>query len=247
MSTKIHNGLILKGCTLEEALQRLKKIRPACVERAKLATARQVAKKVVYRMDFSENWQALDRKDRKAVWQITEDFRKAQIAVTGEGIRSTTWDSSLDVCLIPSEGDLLALVYLEQDHGYWDLLKGIGFTDFHYQNSTDKPDAITEEEWSQRSEKWDIAIPRGTVPCNVGVTYHLVTWDDFGEALFNRPLIEAQVPSEESRRKAVAVGLTEIEVGRNHKGMRLMEMMRLINESEVDRRRDVLLCPEPFA
>lgn len=104
MSTKIHNGLILKGCTLEEALQRLKKIRPACVDRAKLATARQIAKKVVYRMDFSENWQALDRKDRKAVWQITEDFRKAQIAVTGEGIRSTTWDSSLDVCLIPSEG-----------------------------------------------------------------------------------------------------------------------------------------------
>lgn len=41
--------------------------------------------------------------------------------------------------------------------------------DFHYQNQTDKPDDITDENWEFRKETWDAILPSG-IPCVDGIT-----------------------------------------------------------------------------
>jgi hypothetical protein len=58
------------------------------------------------------------------------------------------------VMLFPTkEGDIYGY-YISDNSKYDDLLKPI-YTDFHYQNQTDPPDDLSEEEWDFRSQKWD--------------------------------------------------------------------------------------------
>ncbi|MGE8063717.1 hypothetical protein [Pseudomonas sp. NPDC089569] len=45
MSTRINHGHIIRNCTLTEMLERLKAIRPHCVELAQSAIAKTIAKK----------------------------------------------------------------------------------------------------------------------------------------------------------------------------------------------------------
>ncbi|MGE8063716.1 hypothetical protein ACQKP2_00975, partial [Pseudomonas sp. NPDC089569] len=100
---------------------------------------------------------------------------KHERAKTAGGERSVDWDFTLSVCLIPWGDDLLALHYLENNPGFLEALKGIGFEDFHYQNSTDRPDSISELDWVERSATWASALDKG-VPASVGLTYEIVRW-----------------------------------------------------------------------
>ncbi len=54
------------------------------------------------------------------------------------------------------------------------------FIDYHYQNSTDMPDDVTEEEWLEREETWE-AILGGEAPAQRGFAYEFtntyIAWD----------------------------------------------------------------------
>lgn len=50
-----------------------------------------------------------------------------------------------------------------------------GFQDFHYQNSTDKPDSVTEEEWAYRRMVWDNIFKKSGLPCEAGLTFEIIT------------------------------------------------------------------------
>lgn len=53
------------------------------------------------------------------------------------------------------------------------------FSDFHYQNQSDKDENITEEEWQERKQVWDEIFSSSCVPSVVGLIY------DFGNDLFD--------------------------------------------------------------
>lgn len=203
MSTRINHGHIIRNCTLTEMLERLKAIRPRCVELAQTAIAKEIAKKRTFWLDMDVNYLPFPRqKYDPPFWRLVDVLKSAQ-ARTASGERSVYWDFTLSVCLIPRGGDLLALHYLENNPGFLDALKDIGYEDFHYQNSTDRPDSISADEWEERSVTWDNALGKD-VPASVGLTFELVRWDDLQGALWNPELILLNTPDDASRRLAVA-------------------------------------------
>jgi len=74
----------------------------------------------------------------------------------------------------------------------------------------------------------------------------MVCWDDFGEGIFDRELIAAQHPTEDSRRRAVSLRLTEMEVTLALPGLRVSELIEQVNEREPKRRAEVVLRENLF-
>jgi hypothetical protein len=213
MSTRINHGRIIRNCTLTEMLERLKAIRPRCVEMAQNAIAKEIAKKRTFWLDMDVNYLPFPRQEFESpFWRLIRVLKQER-AKTAGGERSVDWDFTLSVCLIPWGDDLLALHYLENNPGFLDVLKGIGFEDFHYQNSTDRPDSISEQDWEERSTIWAQALGKG-VPASVGLSYEIVRWDDAELALWNKDLILANTPDDQSRRHAVAMCLVDPDIER---------------------------------
>ncbi|MDF9779083.1 hypothetical protein [Pseudomonas baetica] len=242
MSTRINHGRIIRNCTLTEMLERLKTIRPQCVELAQNAIAKKIAKKRTFWLDMDVNYLPFPRqKFESPFWRLI-GVLKHERAKTAGGERSVDWDFTLSVCLIPRGDDLLALHYLENNPGFLDVLKGIGFEDFHYQNSTDKPDSISEQEWEERSAIWASALDKD-VPASVGLTYEIVRWDDTQDALWNQDLILANTPDDQSRREAVAICLIGTDIERyDEEKHHLFEYVQMANEAAKRRAPHVFLA-----
>lgn len=55
------------------------------------------------------------------------------------------------------------------------------FSDFHYQNQTDRPDKVTDKEWNQREKVWDDIFKVNSKPSTAGLTFPLIElencWD----------------------------------------------------------------------
>jgi len=228
VSTKIYNGLRLRGHTLEQALVLLKSIRPGCVEAARSYTAGVAAQEMAETADLAFNFPDVD--GSTPWWSVHERIVEARQKVLGRGQRSVTWDSSFDICLIPYKGYILALYYIENDHGYVKALKEAGFEDFSYQNCTDRPASVTEFQWSARAQAWDAALPGATCPAGQGFTYCVVSWDDYSSALYDRELLRASIPSEEVRRRAVAIALAEKQVQKENEGLSPIRQLARIRE-----------------
>lgn len=228
MSTKIYNGLRLRGHTLEQALVLLKSIRPGCVEAARSYTAGVAAQEMAETADLAFNFPDVDGSN--PWWTVHDRIGEARRKVLGRGERCVTWDSSFEVCLIPYKGYLLALYYIENDHGYVKALKDAGFEDFSYQNCTDRPASVTEFQWAARAQAWNVALPGSTSPAEQGFTYCVVNWDDYCGALYDRELLRASLPSEDVRRRAVALALAEKQVQQEKEGLTLMRQLDRIKE-----------------
>lgn len=248
MSTKIHNGLILRGAHLEDALRALKNIRDQAVAIAQQASGRRVARMVSLHRDVAENFCELPR--RQASYDILDAhqaYREAKILVLGKQERNVDWDFTLDVVLIPQRGDVLALFYTERGRDYRELLHGAGFADFSYQNSTsDRPEGVSEAEYSARADRWDEAMPGRATPASAGVLYQMVTWEDYHPALLSREQIQAGLPSDDERRRRASMSLTEQGPGFPWAGMSIMTMVRRLEAEEPLRRPSVLLAPTPL-
>ncbi|HCF9660080.1 TPA: hypothetical protein NI776_001807 [Pseudomonas aeruginosa] len=248
MSIKIYNGLILRNASLEDALGRLKGIRAECVSIGQKFIAREVARRIALEKDLEANYCRIDKDSQSAFWAVHEEIQKAQVDVLGRGVRSVDWDATLSVCLIPSRGNVLALFYCEGALGYQEQLRAAGFDSYQYQNSTDRPDDISEEVWQERQDTWLQALPSRTRPLEVGLTCEIVSWDCLRIALYDQDLVASCAPSPEVRRREVAMRLTELGPGEqldlNVTGMtkvfrRLTELARLREPS-------VVLSENPF-
>lgn len=80
--------------------------------------------------------------------------------------------------IIPMETKTLAMFfgnpmlrdYLESRHDF--------LTDYHYQNQTDRPEDISEEEWNLREKDWDKAIGPDYIPIQHGFAVDLFNTDN---------------------------------------------------------------------
>lgn len=241
VSTKIYNGMILRGCTLTQVLARLKEIRPACIANMQQAVAGEIGKRVVLYKDMAVNYCAIDQQEPD-FWTVVDLMRDAKVSVCGMGSREPDWDYSFDICLIPHGGDVLALHYMENNAGYTENLKAAGFEDFHYQDQTDGPETITPEDWDQRRVAWNEALPGRTTPSEAGLTYSLVDWSDIAYVQHLHELWSSKVPTDEQRRQEVAARLTEMEITPNHGATNLLDLIKVIKKLESDRRPLVVLC-----
>lgn len=241
MSTKIYKGLILQDSSIEQALKHLVSIKSQCVDAAEKAAAKVCAREMAFSVDLAANYCVLGGQNQPcSSWKLMEKFDLAKVSVLGKGVRNTEWDFTFDVCLIPANGNVLATYYVESDLGYHDALLSVGFKDYH-QNSIDRPEEISEDEWRSRQEAWQSALPGRTAPQSVGVTYSMVSWDDYSLVFYNPSLIQAQIPTPEVRKKSVARRLSELEVCSSQPKVPLSEIIDRILERVPLRQADVLL------
>ena len=56
-------------------------------------------------------------------------------------------------------------------------------SDWHFQNQTDRPEGISEEEWNAREKSWDKMIGPDYIPARHGVKVELTDFDRIEEEL----------------------------------------------------------------
>ena len=59
------------------------------------------------------------------------------------------------------------------------ILQNDNFSDYHYQNQTDRPEDISDEEWQQREKYWDEAIGPDYIPINHGMLFTFLDYDSY--------------------------------------------------------------------
>lgn len=134
------------------------------------------------------NWSKLFH---KVYWRILKEIHEAS---NDQTLDSLKYDFSSELMFFPLRNKTLLMYF-----GYFDIEEMITdsgqILDYHYQNQTDRPENISQEEWKQREADWNEAIGPDFIPINHG----------FSICLFNHGLIiprydpelEIEFPSEE--------------------------------------------------
>lgn len=203
MSWKIYNGMILQDTTLEDALAKAKALREACLPEMQKAIQEETARRLALWADLQVNGlgSTLPEKGQS----IQSDIIEAKKKVLGDGFRCPDWDYSFDLCFIPQDGNILTLFFTERDPGFTDEMEKLGFEDFHYQNCTDKPSEISDEDWDAREEAWRKTGQMDYIaPSEVGLQYDVITWRDISMAALDMKAVEAVQLDSVKRGKAVS-------------------------------------------
>ena len=137
---------------------------------------------------LDEDWSKLFH---KVYWRILKEVHEAS---NDQTLDSLEYDFSSELMFFPLRNKTLLMYF-----GYFDIEEMITdsgqILDYHYQNQTDRPENISQEEWKQREADWNEAIGPDFIPINHG----------FSICLFNHGLIiprydpelEIEFPSEE--------------------------------------------------
>lgn len=108
-------------------------------------------------------------------WESQPDFIKIVDAVRDDckscEHRLFNFESSAVLYLHPEiEG---AVVQLFVDGALRNLELSSPWKDWHYQNQTDQPEEISDEEWAQREKEWELLLPGIGVPSLAGLSFPL--------------------------------------------------------------------------
>ncbi|MAM84506.1 MAG: hypothetical protein CL472_07540 [Acidobacteria bacterium] len=87
-----------------------------------------------------------------------------------EHSRDAEIDTHFEIALIPTENpeETLFMCFCEHQKMLDVIYDAKWNEDFHYQNSTDRPEGVSENEWKRREELWDQSMPTGR-PADVGL------------------------------------------------------------------------------
>lgn len=192
MSTKIYNGYRSKTIkTLEEALIYFKEFFPIIekVTEEIVWTSFSLQASKIYDKITA---QILDPTSDegiltfKAVYEnessanllpiILRDYRK----IVEKANNSSTKDADALECsvvFIPLKGRILVLYYGNTGPEYLEAFESLAeVEDYHYQNSTDKPNSISQKAWNKRKFDWNLALGNSS-GIRSGLTYELMNYD----------------------------------------------------------------------
>ncbi|HEJ2342363.1 TPA: hypothetical protein ACKRQV_001267 [Pseudomonas aeruginosa] len=210
MSTKINHGRIMRNANLEKALAALVRARPLFVEQARRSVAAVFARKLAFGRDLAENFSFLDEdRNRWCRKNVDQQFDTAY-RNQDDWLKTMSWDFTYSVAVLPYENHVLMLTYGSGHPDFRSLIESAGFTDYHFQNSTDRPDDVSALEWEEREAAWDSALPTGRA-VDSAFEFSLASWTDLLPVKHDSRLIRSCEPSEQQRREYVAQHLTELE------------------------------------
>lgn len=156
MSTKIHNGLLLRG-SLRSVYERLRQLRPEIrdlQERAAVAFLAETACAILDRR--AAGLHALkDGHETGAPLHVAwREMMDRQREIVKTGYRDPQVDFEITITLLPAE-HVYALFQTEQDT-LRDWLLGQEWVErFAYWDNTDRPDDMSEAGWENRRRIWD--------------------------------------------------------------------------------------------
>lgn len=88
------------------------------------------------------------------------------------------------ICII-AYGDILTYILNESIHNNnIPELEKFNIKDFHYQNQTDKPESISDQEWTLREKEWNRILPSG-YPKKDGLIIPVIQPEDIDTYLFS--------------------------------------------------------------
>jgi len=239
MSDKIWNGMILRNHSLEQSLLKLQHVRRVCLPKLKNAVEDRVAELLVFEADLTKNLHLLEHVAIEAL-DVRALIANDKHAVLIEESVGQDWDFTFSVSLIPKGNDVLLLHHIWNDPEYEDALIEVGFEDYHYQNQTDRPDRVPEDEWEHRRNDW-YQYYYGALDeaqAEPFFNYTIIHWHDIHccPSSFDKEKIRATVPSDFVRRRRVAQFLMELEAAISCKG-------RFNAWHEIEKRMsEVILC-----
>ena len=165
MSTKLYNGIKFKSNNIKEVLDQLISVKE---------TAKQIAIDSISDKDLGLFITANNLLDNDA-WYIANEIKDA---IASDNYNRWKFKPRLKFTVVvypTTEGDIYGYYFDADKKEYNDLIEPF-YTDFHYQNNSDRPSDITEEEWDFRREKWDELLKDRFM--DTGFTYEIVSGDD---------------------------------------------------------------------
>ena len=172
MSTKIYNGFKLKTNDMEEIHAFMSDMRQRCVPMVKEKMAHYFMQSVVHSIDFDSIHPS---KVKFSPYQRAFDtFEKEQRKVVVNNVKDPTVDFSFSVCLFPHKGTFYGIYYTLQEDFVDMLISSDLFESYAYQNSTDKPDNVSDEEWAEREVVWGDIFDKQPIPSLNGFVYEIV-------------------------------------------------------------------------
>lgn len=112
--------------------------------------------------------------------------------------------------------DKILVLYLGRDDYVKYVKENEHFIDYSYQNQTDKPDDVSEEEWNQRESDWDEVLGAEGFVMNHGFTIYL-TDEKFIHMFRSFTDYEVNLPDKKSAVNDVLYSLPEEAIDRPYK------------------------------
>ena len=109
-------------------------------------------------------------------------------------IMDDEFDYRCELVFFPTEAGILAM-YFGNDKVRYMLESTKYFKKFFYQNSTDRPENISEKEWNYRLETWEKALAPDYIPINYGFQVQLF---DTKHIMYTKDLSGIDLPSPET-------------------------------------------------
>lgn len=227
----------MRNANLEQALAALVRARPTFVDQARRSVAAVFARKLAFGRDLAENFSFVDE-DRNRWYRKSVDLQfETAYRNQDDWLKTMSWDFTYSVAVLPYKNHILMLTYGSSHPDFKSLIEDAGFTDYHYQNSTDRPDEISESEWGEREAAWNCALPTGRA-VDSAFEFSLASWTDLLPVKHDSRLIRSCVPSEQQRKEYVAQHLTEIEEFRGNStveaGARIFRRVRQLAPARVE-------------
>ena len=179
MSLKIYNGIKFKSNNLPEIVGQLYAIK----EQAKKNSNNNLMNdggRIVHLMvknKIIDNFEDIFTKEF-----TSDDYWNVDRLIT-ESLDSRWRDRmepnfNFNVCVIPwTDGNVYGIYYDDDIEENRALLNDIA-DEYHYQNQTDQPDDIDDEEWSERRDVWNEIFDKYCSPNDAGFIYEIVTSSD---------------------------------------------------------------------
>lgn len=141
-------------------------------------------------VEIHKIWEAVKTNNYTELYNLTRQRILTQIRNSNDN--NINYDAKLQI--VPLKNKILAMFFSSDDMEHF-ISNHPAFSDYYYQNQTDKPDEISDAEWEQRRSDWEAAIGPDYIPCNHGFTVELANVEYIlNNIFFNK--YQLQLPNE---------------------------------------------------
>ena len=174
MSTHIETGFLLPIRDFSKILIEVNALRAKAEVLAKELLQTHVIKEALYAFDQA-TMAGRAPGDADFLTVALDKMSEVQREVRKTGCLEPDVDMSLTLTFFPYKEVTLGMAFAANQK----LLKLTsslpGWTDYHYQNQTDPPDTVTEQEWVGRKKVWDeVLLSRSGIPNREGFTIQVL-------------------------------------------------------------------------
>lgn len=203
MSTKIFDAYECKFKSIKDMHQKMQELRtivhPVLVKKLRKKIAFDWA---TYVDDCTINENPIEKLFHDIAFKVTDKYKE----IRKTGVRNISYDFYFEVVLIPYKDNVYLKIFAEDvPEKAYEFIKSIG-KDFHYQNSTDRPESISKKEWERREHIWEEIIKTGRCWYEWGLLYDFSV-HDINDVPFNPKEIKPYLPSKELRARKIASNL----------------------------------------